>query len=52
MLGSSFFIPSGADLSQPPPGYNMGHQQDEGNGGSEVEFVDANDNGDVEVCHR
>lgn len=51
---SGFYLPPGSDLSQPPPGYktqsyDLTHQHDEGTAGSEVEFVESHDNGDVEV---
>lgn len=52
LLPGGFFLPQGTDLSQPPPGYKGPydpHQQEDGTVGSEVEFVEPNDNGDVEV---
>lgn len=53
MIPGGFFLP-GTDLSQPPPGYktqgyDISHQQEEVTVSSEVEFVEPNDNGDVEV---
>lgn len=50
-------MPSGMDLSQPPPGYktqayDISHQQEEVTVSSEVEFVEPNDNGDVEVSNK